>query len=221
MFCPNCGAKLADAAVFCSECGTRLTPAAPVQPKPAAPIPQEPVTAAPAARIPEAPVPEEPATARPVQRPVEPEAPVVHRAPVQQPAAPTAPKAPVQQPAAPAAPKAPVQQPQKEPDMLPADYTVVNIIMLVVSLLSCCGCVSIASVITSIIGLVSASGCKKAIAAKDYALAEKKSKTAKTMWVISAVIVGISIVLGIVILLLSMLGNSGAFVEEMLSDMNW
>ena len=30
-----------------------------------------------------------------------------------------------------------------------------------------------------------------------------------------------AIVLGIVILLLSMLGNSGAFVEEMLSDMNW
>lgn len=217
MFCPNCGAKLADAAVFCSECGTRLMSAAPVPPKPEAPIPQEPVTAAPAAKIPEAPAHEEPATARPVQRPAEHDAPVVHRAPVQQP---VAPKAPVQQPVA---PKVPVQQPkpQKEPDLLPADYTVVNVIMLVVSLLSCCGCVSIASVITSIIGLVSASGCKKAIAAGDYALAEKKSKTAKTMWVISAVIVGISIVLGIVILLLSMLGNSGAFVEEMLSDMNW
>ena len=75
----------------------------------------------------------------------------------------------------------------------------INIILCVASVLTCCGCVSIASLITSIIGIVAGSACKKAIAAGDWATAEAKSKTAKTMWIISAVIVGVSIIAAIIL----------------------
>lgn len=90
----------------------------------------------------------------------------------------------------------------------PADYTAANVITLIVSLLTCCGCIPVVSLITSIVGLTSASACKKALAAGDLTLAKAKGKTAKTMWVISAVMLGISILFGLLVLILSIASPS-------------
>lgn len=221
MFCPNCGTQLPAEAAFCANCGTKLQAAAekPAQP---APVMDEPTTARPVQQpvpAPEKPViVREPATARPAA----PAAPIaqepVSARPVQQPA-PAAPKAPVQKPAA---PKAPVNAADGEA-AAPADYTVVNVILLVVSLLSCCSCVSIVSIVTSIIGIVSGSACKKAIAAGDLDLAAKKGKTAKTMWIISAVLLGLAIILGLVFVLIGSMSNTSAITdiaEQIMSELN-
>lgn len=237
MFCPFCGEKIPEASVFCPNCGMKMPaakPAAAPQPAPAlqpAPAPRTPDEDAPVItrkpRVEPAPVQDEPVTVH-TQRPAAPaapvapvEAPVVH---TQRPAAPVQQPKPVhtQRPAAPAAPVIPMEPPAQESEELaPADYTVVNVILLIVSLLSCCTCVSIPAIITSIIGIVSGSGCKKAIAAGDMTMAAKKSKTAKIMWIISAVILAISIILGAVVLLLSMGGNGFALMlEDMMSQLN-
>ena len=105
-------------------------------------------------------------------------------------------------------PNADTAKPAIDEKDMPADYTVVNVIMLIVSILSCCSCTSIISLITSIVGLTSASACKKALANGDLALAKAKGKTAKTMWVVSAVLLGISILLGLLVLILSIASPS-------------
>lgn len=188
-------------------------PAAPVAPvAPAAPV-EAPVvhTQRPAAPAPEAPVQPKPVhTQRPVAAPAAPAAPV----------APAQPK-PVhtQRPAAPVKPVEPIAEDGEA--LAPADYTTVNIILLVVSLLSCCTCISIPAIITSIIGVVSGSACKKAIAAGNMELAAKKSKTAKTLWIVSAVILALAIIAGAVVLLLSFAGNGSAMMlEDMMSKLN-
>ena len=95
-----------------------------------------------------------------------------------------------------------------DPADAPADYTAANIITLIVSLLTCCACVPAVSLITSIVGLTSASACKKALAAGNLTLAKAKGKTAKTMWVVSAVMLGISILFGLLVLILSIASPS-------------
>lgn len=195
MFCPNCGTKLPDGAVFCSNCGTKVqvAPAAPVVEPVVEPV-TEPVTAQPVAE----PV-AEPVTAQPVAEPEQPafeEAPVFEEIPQFQ-QAPEFQQAPVFE-EAPAEPAAPAQA---APEQAPADYMTINIILCVASVLTCCGCVSVASIVTSIIGIVAGSACKKAVEAGDWATAEAKSKTAKTMWIVSAVIVGVSILAAIVLML--------------------
>lgn len=109
---------------------------------------------------------------------------------------------------------APINDPQPAANVVaPADYTTVNIILLVVSILSCCSCISIASIVTSIIGITAGSACKKAIAAGDWATAEAKSKTAKTMWIVSAVIIGVSILLSLILTVTGALAG--------VAEMNW
>ena len=176
MFCPNCGTKLPDGAAFCSNCGTKIQ-AAPVEPvteiptqQPAEPVYEQPAPEQPAEPVYEEPAPEQPAPENFTYEYTEPDG------------------QPTPEPAA-----------QVVPDQAPADYMTINIILCVASVLTCCGCVSIASLITSIIGIVAGSACKKAIAAGDWATAEAKSKTAKTMWIISAVIVGVSIIAAIIL----------------------
>lgn len=178
MFCPNCGTKLPDGAAFCSNCGNKIQ-AAPVEPVTEIPTqqPAEPVYEQPA---PEQPAPEQPA--EPVY-----ERPVYEQPVYEQPAEPV-----YEQPV-------PEQPAQVVPDQAPADYMTINIILCVASVLTCCGCVSVASLITSIIGIVAGSACKKAVAAGDWATAEAKSKTAKTMWIVSAVLVGLSIIAAIIL----------------------
>ena len=219
MFCPNCGTKLPDEAVFCANCGAKL------QAAPAAPVYEEPATARPVAVEPEAPVVERPVAAEPVS-----ERPVVMREPVSARPAPQpvterpAPKAePVSARPAPApkpAPKAPAAPVEIDDEVVaPANYTTVNIILMVVSILSCCSCPSVIAFVTSLIGVISGSGCKKAIAAGDLAAAQKKGKTAKIMWIISVVLLALSILFGAIVLILSFTGNiSGAYIQDLLSE---
>lgn len=178
MFCPNCGNKLPDGAAFCSNCGTKIQ-AAPVEPvteiPTQQPAPEQPAPEQPAEPVYEAPAPEQPAPEQPAPETFTYEYTEPDGQPTPEPAA------------------------QVVPDQAPADYMTINIILCVASVLTCCGCVSIASLITSIIGIVAGSACKKAIAAGDWATAEAKSKTAKTMWIVSAVIVGVSIIAAIVL----------------------
>ena len=158
--------------MFCPNCGTKLPDGAAfcsncgnkIQAAPVEPVTEIP-TQQPAEPVYEEPAPEQPAPENFTYEYTEPDG------------------QPTPEPAA-----------QVVPDQAPADYMTINIILCVASVLTCCGCVSIASLITSIIGIVAGSACKKAIAAGDWATAEAKSKTAKTMWIISAVIVGVSII---------------------------
>ena len=218
MFCPNCGTKLPDEAMFCANCGTKLQ-AAPVYEEPTvtAPVFDEPATARPVATAPEAPV-HEPVSARPAPQPVT-ERPVIVREPV---SARPAPQPVTERPSpAPKAPAAPVEAELDGDVVAPADYTTVNVILMIVSILSCCSCVSIISFITSLIGVISGSGCKKAIAAGDLAAAEKKGKTAKIMWVISAVLLALAILFGAIVLILSFVGNSfdpTSIVDQVMSE---
>lgn len=98
-------------------------------------------------------------------------------------------------------PEAPVQQQpyyaQQPAGDAPKDYMTVNIILTVVSVLTCCNCLSWVSLITSIIGIVASSNTKSANLAGDYNLAAEKSKTAKAMWIASAIILGVSILFSI------------------------
>ncbi len=207
MFCPNCGTKVADDAVFCMNCGTKLQVAAPAQPEPT--TYQEPITYTPPvvddepatvyakAEVEKAePILEETIAAEPVVE--APKAAPVYEAPVFE--------APVYE--APAYEAPVVEEAERAEDVvIPADYKAPNIILLIVSVLSCCGCVSVASIITSVVGLIAACGVKKAAEAGDMAKAQSKSKLAKTMWILSAVIVGLSIVLTLVFALTGVFGG--------------
>ena len=90
----------------------------------------------------------------------------------------------------------------------PPDYLTVNIVLTVLSVFVCCfSCLSIASLVTGIIGIVSSTQVRSAIQAHNYALAEQKSKAAKNMWIATAVILGVSVVLGIVVMVSGFLGG--------------
>lgn len=90
----------------------------------------------------------------------------------------------------------------------------VNIILTVVSVFACCfSCIGVIGIITGIIGIVSASGVRSAMSAHNYALAEQKSKTAKNMWIVTAVILGVSVFFGI---LFAVMGMSSYILEEFL-----
>ena len=69
----------------------------------------------------------------------------------------------------------------------PPDYLTINIVLTVVSVFVCCfSCLSIAALVTGIIGIVMSTQVRSAIQAHDYALAEQKSKAAKNMWIATA-----------------------------------
>ena len=162
MFCPNCGTKLEDGAVFCTSCGVRIaqdTPT-PVQP-------------------------EQPADS--AQQPLQSEAPVQQPAPAEQPdiwhqAANDAPEDTWQQPA----------QDQQPPFEQPI---VTNTVLCFL----CCSCINFFGLITGIIGIVSSSQVRKAVAAGDLALADQKSRTAKAMMIATAVIFGLAVIMSIIL----------------------
>ena len=180
MFCPNCGTKLEDGAVFCTSCGVRIaqdTPT-PVQP-------------------------EQPADS--AQQPLQSEAPVQQPAPAEQPdiwhqAANDAPEDTWQQPAQDQQP--PFEQPIVTNTVpggaAPKDYLVVNIVLTVLCFL-CCSCINFFGLISGIIGIVSSSQVRKAVAAGDLALADQKSRTAKAMMIATAVIFGLAVIMSIIL----------------------
>ena len=99
----------------------------------------------------------------------------------------------------------------------PPDYLTINIVLTVVSVFVCCfSCLSIAALVTGIIGIVMSTQVRSAIQAHNYALAEQKSKAAKNMWIATAVILGVSVLLG---LLLAVTGFMTGFMEEFYSGL--
>ncbi|MGI5885192.1 MAG: zinc-ribbon domain-containing protein [Candidatus Spyradocola sp.] len=100
----------------------------------------------------------------------------------------------------------------------PPDYLTINIVLTVVSVFVCCfSCLSIAALVTGIIGIVMSTQVRSAIQAHNYALAEQKSKAAKNMWIATAVILGVSVLLG---LLLAVTGFMSSFMEELYKNLN-
>lgn len=99
----------------------------------------------------------------------------------------------------------------------PPDYLTINIVLTVVSVFVCCfSCLSIAALVTGIIGIVMSTQVRSAIQAHNYALAEQNSKAAKNMWIATAVILGVSVLLG---LLLTVTGFMTGFMEEFYSGL--
>ena len=99
----------------------------------------------------------------------------------------------------------------------PPEYLSIHIELTVVSVFVCCfSCLSIAALVTGIIGIVMSTQVRSAIQAHNYALAEQKSKAAKNMWIATAVILGVSVLLG---LLLTVTGFMTGFMEEFYSGL--
>lgn len=180
MFCPNCGTKLEDDAVFCTSCGVQLNKDQGSAPQPAA--------------QPEA------VSEQTVEN-------TWQEAPQQNA------NQDVWQQAEPGAQAEGQTQPPADV-VAPPDYMTINIILTVVSVFACCfSCIGVIGIITGIIGIVSASGVRSAMSAHNYALAEQKSKTAKNMWIVTAVILGVSVFFGI---LFAVMGMSSYILEEFL-----
>lgn len=97
----------------------------------------------------------------------------------------------------------------------PPDYLTINIVLTAISVFVCCfSCLSLAGIVTGAIGIVFSTQVRKAVQAQDWALAEQKSKTAKTMWIVTAVLLGISVLFGIIGMATGMLaGMSEAILE--------
>lgn len=175
MFCPNCGNKLEDGAVFCTSCGVRIA-----QDNPA---PEQPVQ------------PEQPAAPEAPQQPVSSEKPDVwqqasseyHQDSWQQPAQDSQPSF-----------EQPIVTNTVPGGEAPKDYLVVNIVLTVLCFL-CCSCINFFGVITGIIGIVSSSQVRSAVSAGNLVLADQKSRTAKAMMIATAVIFGLAVVMTIIL----------------------
>ena len=213
VICPKCGTKIEDGLVFCSYCGSNLMPPeeppaepvlpepepvleepAPVQPEPEPvfeepePAFEEPITLSPEPIT----LSPEPITLSPDPKPVhedlinvlkeiqhtykEPEP--VFREPEPAPVRP--------QPA-------PVRPQQIAAQDFP-DYMVIHVIFLVASMLCIPSCIPIVSLITSTSGIVVSQNCRRAKAAGDWVTAASKSRTSKTLWIASAIIMVVSFV---------------------------
>ena len=199
VICPKCGTKIEDGLVFCSYCGSNLMPpeeppAEPVLPEPE-PVLEEPAPVQPEPEpVFEEPEPafEEPITLSPESKPVhedlinvfkeiqhaykEPEP--VFREPEPAPVRPQPAPVPPQQIAA-----------QDFPD-----YMVIHVIFLVASMLCISSCIPIVSLITSTSGIVVSQNCRRAKAAGDWVTAASKSRTSKTLWIASAIIMVVSLI---------------------------
>ena len=199
VICPKCGTKIEDGLVFCSYCGSNLMPpeeppAEPVLPEPE-PVLEEPAPVQPEPEpVFEEPEPafEEPITLSPEPKPAhedlinvlkeiqhtykEPEP--VFREPEPAPVRPQPAPVPPQQIAAQDCP----------------DYMVIHVIFLVASLLCIPSCIPIVSLITSTSGIVVSQNCRRAKAAGDWVTAASKSRTSKTLWIASAIIMVVSLI---------------------------
>ena len=199
MICPKCGTKIEDGLVFCSYCGSNLMPPEDPPAEPVLPEP-EPVLEEPAPVQPEPePAFEEPITLSPEPKPVhedlinvlkeiqhtykEPEPVFKEPEPVFKEPEP----APVRPQPAPVPPQQIAAQDYP-------DYMVIHVIFLVASLLCIPSCIPIVSLITSTSGIVVSQNCRRAKAAGDWVTAASKSRTSKTLWIASAIIMVVSLI---------------------------
>lgn len=206
VICPKCGTKIEDGLVFCSYCGSNLMPPEEPPAEPVLPEP-EPVLEEPAPVQPEPePAFEEPITLRPEPITLSPEPKPAHEdlinvlkeiqhaykepEPVFKEPEPVF-KEPEPAPVRPQ--PAPVPPQQIAAQDFP-DYMVIHVIFLVASLLCIPSCIPIVSLITSTSGIVVSQNCRRAKAAGDWVTAASKSRTSKTLWIASAIIMVVSLI---------------------------
>ena len=86
----------------------------------------------------------------------------------------------------------------------PNDYKVWSIVNLVVSILFCCQCLSIASLVLSIIALMKSNDVNKynMMGESSAILAQDASKTAKTLNIISSILLAVNFAIDIVYMLI-------------------
>lgn len=199
VICPKCGTKIEDGLVFCSYCGSNLMPpeeppAEPVLPEPE-PVLEEPAPVQPEPEpVFEEPEPafEEPITLSPESKPVHEDLinvlkEIQHAYKEPEPVFKEPEPAPVRPQPAPVAPQ------QIAAQDFP-DYMVIHVIFLVASLLCIPSCIPIVSLITSTSGIVVSQNCRRAKAAGDWVTAASKSRTSKTLWIASAIIMVVSLI---------------------------
>ena len=206
MICPKCGTKIEDGLVFCSYCGSNLMPpeeppAEPVLPEPE-PVLEEPAPVQPEPEpVFEEPEPafEEPITLSPEPITLSPEPKPVHEdlinvlKEIQHTYKEPEPVFREPEPAPVRPQPAPVPPQQIAAQDFP-DYMVIHVIFLVASLLCIPSCIPIVSLITSTSGIVVSQNCRRAKAAGDWVTAASKSRTSKTLWIASAIIMVVSLI---------------------------
>ena len=86
----------------------------------------------------------------------------------------------------------------------PNDYKVWSIVNLVISILFCCQCLSIASLVLSIIALMKSNDVNKynMMGESSAILAQDASKTAKTLNIISSILLAVNFAIDIVYMLI-------------------
>ena len=86
----------------------------------------------------------------------------------------------------------------------PKDYKVWSIVNLVISILFCCQCLSIASLVLSIIALMKSNDVNKynMMGESSAILAQDASKTAKTLNIISSILLAVNFAIDIVYMLI-------------------
>ena len=199
MFCTNCGSQMPDNAAFCTNCGAKLNENV----QPAEPVTEEATTGMPVQEQPlyQQPEPEQTGAyqqAEPYQQSYQ----QSYQQPYQQADYGQQTNAPI------------------PPENAPKDYLAINIILTVASaLICCCNCLSIAGLVTGIIGIVASSNVRKAVEAGNLPLAQAKSNTARTMWIVTAIILGVSAVVGI-LLLTAGAGMSADLMEDLVSQLD-
>ena len=96
-------------------------------------------------------------------------------------------------------PAAPSGTTPPPPAASPQDYMTMNIILLVLSV-CCCG--SVPSIVTGVLGVVFSSQARGHIKAGHWAEAEASAKSAKTMALVTGILLVVSAIVGAIILFL-------------------
>jgi hypothetical protein len=86
----------------------------------------------------------------------------------------------------------------------PNDYKIWSIVNLVISILFCCSCTGLISLVLSIIALMKSNDVNKYIMMGESSavLAQDASKTAKTLNIISSILLAVGFILSIVYMLI-------------------
>ncbi|MGN1249480.1 MAG: zinc-ribbon domain-containing protein [Candidatus Spyradocola sp.] len=175
MFCTNCGSKIDDNAPFCSFCGAKLGASGDSGYE--SDIESIVDSAG------------EPAVKSRITRP-EPEQPASSAPYYSEPSAPQSAPGYTPPPAQPA------------PAKTPSDFLAIHIVLCVASTVLWWMCLPIASLVTSIIGIVTACSCRNAIKAGDWATAKAKSRTSRNLWIASAIVLGLLLLYVVVVFIL-------------------
>lgn len=87
--------------------------------------------------------------------------------------------------------------PGMQPPAAAQDYLALNIILTILSVIGCCFSISCLGIPLGIAGIIYSSNARKAYAAGDLYAGNTAAKTAKTLFIIGAVILALSIAFGV------------------------